>query len=220
MVTFENVTKYFDKQVILRNITFSVEKGEMAFLTGPTGAGKSTLLKLMYRAERPDEGDITVGNFHLASMKMSEVPRLRRTIGVVFQDFKLIDNLTIFDNVALALRIRGMNEVEIKTTVFETLKRVYLRHLADGYPPRVSGGEQQRTVIARAIVARPQYLFADEPTGNLDPNTALDIMKLFQEINIQGTTVIIATHNRELYRYSGKRVIRLTGGAIAGEEIG
>jgi len=220
MIAFQNVSKYYEHQSVLRNITFSVRKGEMAFLTGPSGAGKSTLLKLMYLAEWPDEGDIVIGDFHLQSLKTPQIPRLRRSIGVVFQDFKLINNLTVFDNVAMALRIRGVGEKEIKNLVSGALKKVHLRHLSDSYPRSLSGGEQQRVVIARAIVTEPLVLLADEPTGNLDPNTSIDIIKLFEEINFQGTTILIATHNRELFRNTGRRVLKLDSGNLVGGEVG
>ncbi|MEW6739413.1 MAG: cell division ATP-binding protein FtsE [Nitrospirota bacterium] len=220
MIAFQNVSKYYEHQSVLKNITFSVRKGEMSFLTGPSGAGKSTLLKLMYLAEWPDEGDIVIGDFHLQSLKTPQIPRLRRSIGVVFQDFKLINNLTVFDNVAMALRIKGVSEKEIKNLVSEALKKVHLRHLSDSYPRSLSGGEQQRVVIARAIVTEPLVLLADEPTGNLDPNTSIDIIKLFEEINLQGTTILIATHNRELFRNTGRRVLKLDGGNLVGEEVG
>ena len=220
MITFQNVSKYYDYQTVLKNVNLTIEQGEMVFITGPSGAGKSTLLKLMYQADRPDEGDITIGDFHLASLKESKIPLLRRNIGVVFQDFKLINNLSVFDNVALALRIRGIKEKDIKNLVSNSLKHVHLRHLSDSHPKSLSGGEQQRIVIARAIVAEPVVLLADEPTGNLDPNTATDIIKLFREINLEGTTILIATHNRELFRDTGKRVLKLDGGNLVGEELG
>jgi cell division transport system ATP-binding protein len=220
MIVFQNVSKYYEHQSVLKNITFSVQKGEMAFLTGPSGAGKSTLLKLVYLAEWPDEGDIVIGDFHLQSLKTPQIPHLRRSIGVVFQDFKLINTLPVFDNVALALRIRGVSDREVKTSVSKALKKVHLRHLSDSYPKSLSGGEQQRVVIARAIAAEPIVLLADEPTGNLDPNTSIDIIKLFEEINLQGTTILIATHNRELFRDTGRRVLKLDGGNLVGEEVG
>lgn len=220
MIAFQNVSKYYEHQSVLKNITFSVQKGEMAFLTGPSGAGKSTLLKLVYLAERPDEGDIVIGDLHLQSLKTAQIPYLRRNIGIVFQDFKLINNITVFDNVALALRIKGVNEKEIKNLVSGALKKVHLRHLSDSYPHSLSGGEQQRVVIARAIVAEPLVLLADEPTGNLDPNTSVDIIKLFEEINLQGTTILIATHNRELFKNTRRRVLKLDGGNLIGEEVG
>lgn len=220
MIAFQNVSKYYEHQSVLKNITFSVQKGEMAFLTGHSGAGKSTLLKLMYLAEWPDEGDVVIGDFHLQSLKSSQIPFLRRSIGVVFQDFKLINTLTVFDNVAMALRIKRVSEKEIKNLVSEALKKVHLRHLSDSYPLSLSGGEQQRIVIARAIVTDPLVLLADEPTGNLDPNTSVDIIKLFEEINLQGTTILIATHNRELFRNTRRRVLKLDGGNLVGEEVG
>ncbi len=219
MIAFENVSKFYDHNTVLKNITFTVQKGEMAFITGSSGAGKSTLLKLMYMEELPDEGKISIEDIHLSSLKMSEIPLLRRNIGVVFQDFKLINNLTVFDNVALAMHIRGMSEREVHSFSSEALKKVGLRHVADSYPKSLSGGEQQRVAIARAIVGGPVVLLADEPTGNLDPDTALDIITLFRELNNQGTTILIATHNRELLKNTGKRLLRLEGGALT-EETG
>ncbi len=220
MIAFQNVSKYYDLHTVLRNINITIQKGEMAFLTGPSGAGKSTLLRLMYMAELADEGNIIIEDLDLASLKMSRIPFLRRSIGVVFQDFKLIKNLNVFNNVALALRIRGVVERESRNLTSEALKKVNLRHLADSYPQSLSGGEQQRVAIARAIVADPLVILADEPTGNLDPGTALDIIKLFRDLNLQGTTVLIATHNRELFRGTGKRVFKLDGGTLSGEEVG
>jgi len=220
MIFFQNVTKYYDSQPVLKNIDLSVSKGEMVFITGPTGAGKSTLLKLLYAAELPDEGEVMVGDFRIGNLKPSEMPLLRRSIGVVFQDFKLLDNLTVYDNIALALRVRGRKEKEIKGLALETLKNVHLRHKADNYPLTLSGGEQQRVVIGRALVSEPSVLLADEPTGNLDPDTAKHIARLFYEANIHGTTILIATHNRDLYKNTGKRVIRLDSGVLLGEEIG
>ncbi len=219
MISFNSVSKYYERQPVLKALTLSVSKGEMVFVTGPTGAGKSTLLKLLYLDERPDEGDIAVDGLNLRSLKPSQVPHLRQRIGVVFQDFKLLNNLTIYDNVALALRIRGVGEGEISERVSWALKSVHLRHRADSRPRTLSGGEQQRIVIARAVVAEPTVLLADEPTGNLDPETSLSIFRLFRDINIQGTTLVIATHNRDLFRHSGKRVFKLEEGILVGEEV-
>jgi cell division transport system ATP-binding protein len=220
MIKFENVAKYYDSQPVVKNITFNISKGEMAFLTGPTGAGKSTLLRLTYFADKADEGSISVGDFQFQSMKSSSVPHLRRSIGVVFQDFKLLNAMTVFDNVALALRIRGMAEKDIRAIVTDALKSVHLRHKADSLPVALSGGEQQRVVIARAIVAEPPVVLADEPTGNLDPDTSGHIIRLFLDMNLRGTTVLIATHNRELYRHTGKRVLKLDQGVLVGEAVG
>ena len=220
MIAFEHVSKFYDHNTVLKNISFTIEKGEMAFITGPSGAGKSTLLKLMYMEELPDEGEIIIDEVHLSSLNMPQIPLLRRNIGVVFQDFKLINNLTVFDNVALALHIRRISEREVRSLASEALKKVSLRHLADSYPKSLSGGEQQRVAIARAIAGGPVVLLADEPTGNLDPNTSLDIITLFRGLNDQGTTILIATHNRELLRNTGKRILKLESGAFAREEIG
>lgn len=218
MISLQNVSKYYDGQAVLRNINLSIEKSEMAFVIGPSGAGKSTLLKLIYLAEWPDEGDIVVANIHTSSLKNSQIPEFRRNIGVVFQDFKLLYNLTVFENIALALRVRGIDEKTIKNSVSNALKLVHLRHKAESYPSTLSGGEQQRIAIARAIVAEPPVLLADEPTGNLDQNTATDIMNLFKEINIRGITIFIATHNRELAK-SGNRIFKLDGGNLTEEVI-
>ncbi|MBA3060864.1 MAG: cell division ATP-binding protein FtsE, partial [Nitrospirae bacterium] len=213
-------TKFYENQAALKNITLSIEKGEMVFMTGPSGAGKSTLLKIIYLSEKPDEGSVTIAEWDLSKLKESSIPFLRRNIGVVFQDFRLLDNRNVFDNVAIALRIRGMLDSEIQEWVMEILKMVNLRHKADSFPRALSSGEQQRVVIARAIVGKPTILLADEPTGNLDPDTAAGISRLFKDINVRGTTVVIATHNRELYRNTGRRVFRIDGGNMVGEEIG
>lgn len=220
MIHFSNVTKFYEKQAAIKNITFSIEKGEMVFMTGPSGAGKSTILKIIYLSEKPDEGSVTIAEWDLSKLKESSIPFLRRNIGVVFQDSRLLDNRNVFDNVAIALRIRGMLDSEIQEWVMEILKMVNLRHKADSFPRALSGGEQQRVVIARAIVGEPTILLADEPTGNLDPDTASGIARLFKEINARGTTIVIATHNRELYRNTGRRVFRIDGGNMVGEEIG
>jgi len=219
MIHFENVTKEYELQTALREVTCSIEKGEMVFLTGPSGSGKTTMLKLVYLAELPDQGNITIAGWETGSLKESSIPFVRRNIGVVFQDFRLLDNRNIFENIAMALRIRGIGEREIKMRVYEALKTVNLRHKADSYPRRLSGGEQQRIVIARAIVAEPTVLLADEPTGNLDPDTAEDVMNTFKDIHAKGTTILIATHNRELYMNSGKRVLRLEAGSLIGQEV-
>ncbi|MDI6744737.1 MAG: cell division ATP-binding protein FtsE [Thermodesulfovibrionales bacterium] len=220
MIHFSNVTKFYERQAAIKNITFSIEKGEMVFMTGPSGAGESTLLKIIYLSEKPDEGSVTIAEWDLSKLKESSIPFLRRNIGVVFQDSRLLDNRNVFDNVAIALRIRGMLDSEIQEWVMEILKMVNLRHKAGSFPRALSGGEQQRVVIARAIVGEPTILLADEPTGNLDPDTAAGIARLFKEINARGTTIVIATHNRELYRNTGRRVFRIDGGNMVGEEIG
>lgn len=219
MIHFEGVSKHYENHTALRKVTFSVEKGEMVFITGPSGSGKSTLLKLIYMAEKPDEGSIRVSEWDVDRLRESRIPELRRQIGVVFQDFRLLNNKNIFENVALAMRIRRMDEREIKARVFDSLKMVNLRHKTESYPPTLSGGEQQRIAIARAIVSEPMIILADEPTGNVDPDTSAGIMKTFKDINARGATILIATHNQELFRNSGKRVFKLDFGNFAGEEI-
>lgn len=220
MIHFQKVSKHYDNQTALRDITFSIEKGEMAFVTGPSGSGKTTLLRLIYLAEKPDEGNVLIAGWETDKLKESAVPLVRRDMGFVFQDFRLLNNRNVFDNVALALRIRGVDEKELKTRVFESLKMVNLRHKTDSYPLALSGGEQQRVVIARAIVSDPTIILADEPTGNVDPDTAAGIIRTFKDINIKGATILIATHNRELFRDTGRRVLRLDNGNLVGEETG
>lgn len=220
MIRFQNVSKHYGNQTALRDITFLIEKGEMVFITGPSGSGKTTLLRLIYLAEKPDEGTISVAEWETDKMKESNVPLVRRDMGFIFQDFRLLNNRNVFDNVALTLRIRGADEKELKTKIFEALKLVNLRHKTDSYPLALSGGEQQRVVIARAIVSEPTIILADEPTGNVDPDTSAGIIRTFKEINIKGTTILIATHNRELFRDTGRRVLRLDTGNLVGEETG
>jgi cell division transport system ATP-binding protein len=220
MIYFKDVSKHYDTHTALRKVTLFIEKGEMAFITGPSGSGKSTLLKLIYMAERPDEGSITVSDWEVDSIRESYIPELRRSIGVVFQDFMLLGNRNVFENVALALRIRGVDEKDLKPRVFEALKIVNLRHKADCYPYALSGGEQQRVSIARAIVSDPLIILADEPTGNVDPDTSAGIIRTFKDINARGATILIATHNRELFRNTAKRVLKLDFGNFVGEEVG
>ncbi len=220
MIAFQDVSKFYDTNTALRNITLKIEKGEMAFITGPSGAGKSTLLKLIYAAERPDSGRVTVGEWESDRLKESDIPFLRRSIGIVFQDFRLLYNMNVYDNVALSLRVRRVSERDIKPIVLDVLKLVNLRHKVDSFPSALSGGEQQRVVIARAVAGEPFILLADEPTGNLDPDTATGIMRIFREINAKGTTILIATHNRELFRSTGMRVLRLDSGSIVEEMRG
>jgi cell division transport system ATP-binding protein len=220
MIHFQDVSKHYENHTALRKITFSVEKGEMVFITGPSGSGKSTLLKLIYLAEKSDEGNIFVGDWELNKLKDSSIPEVRRNIGVVFQEFRLLDNRNVFENIALALRIKGGEEREIRSRVFDSLKVVSLRHKADSYPTALSGGEQQRVAIARAIVSEPRIILADEPTGNVDPDTSAGIMRTFKDINAKGATILIATHNRDLFRNTGRRVLKLDFGNFVGEEPG
>jgi len=220
MIQLSEVSKYYDNEIALKDITFSIEKGELAYVTGPSGAGKTTLLKLIYRAERPDEGRISVAGWNVGELKQSTIPYLRRHVGVVFQDFRLLFNMSVLDNIALVLRIHGFHPREIKEDVYEVLKDVGLKHKAHDFPQHLSGGEQQRVVIARAMVSKPTVLLADEPTGNLDPDTAAIITKLFKDINARGTTVLIATHHSELFSGTGRRVIHLKNGEFVEETTG
>ncbi len=220
MIQFSDVTKSYDDDVIIKDISLLIEKGELAFITGPSGAGKTTLLKLIYAAEKPDKGQIVVAGWDISKLKQSTIPYLRRNVGIVFQDFRLLNNKTVFDNVALALRIHNMHPKEIKEDVNAVLKEVKLAHKSQTYPPHLSGGEQQRVVIARAMVSKPTVLLADEPTGNLDDETSNAIMGLFREINAMGTTILIATHNTTLFHGSGRRVLHIKNRRIDWEEIG
>ncbi|MBF0344503.1 MAG: cell division ATP-binding protein FtsE [Nitrospirae bacterium] len=219
MIALENVSKRYETQEALTKVTFTIEKGTMAFVTGPSGAGKTTLFKLLYLAEKPDEGYISIAGFNTATLRENSIPMLRRNIGVVFQDFKLLNNKTVYDNIALTLRIRGIMERETKERVNSVLKMVNLRHKTDSYPLTLSGGEQQRITIARAIVGEPTVMLADEPTGNLDVENEEAIMKIFKQINAKGTTILIATHNKRLYENSAKKVLYLDSGRLVKEEI-
>ena len=189
--------------------------GEFIFLTGPSGAGKSTLLKLLFREQVPSSGEIQVAGHRLATMPVSEIPPLRRKLGVVFQDFKLIRTQTVYENVAFVLKVLGVSAADQKQRTFRALKLVGLQHKLSSYPLQLSGGEQQRVAIARALVNDPLVLLADEPTGNLDPDLAQEIMALFERINQAGTTVLVATHDRSLIQRMKKRVLGLDHGRLA-----
>jgi cell division transport system ATP-binding protein len=198
----------------LRDLTVTVAKGEFVFLTGPSGAGKSTLLRLLLMQERPSEGDIFVNGYNLATLKSSEVQEYRRGIGFVFQDFKLIPNRTVLENISFVPEVLGVPAAQQRRRAFQVLKWVGLQHRMSAYPRDLSGGEQQRIAIARALVNDPALLLADEPTGNLDPDLSLEIMNLLREVNAGGTTVVVATHDRELIRLVGRRTITLDQGRI------
>jgi cell division transport system ATP-binding protein len=198
----------------LRNLTLTIDKGEFVFLTGASGAGKTTLFRLLLRQERPTEGDVVVAGRNLARLAPAEVQAYRRTVGFVFQDFKLIPTKTVFDNVSFALRVLGIPIDQQRRRTYQVMKWVGLQHRLQAFPPELSGGEQQRIAIARALVNDPQLILADEPTGNLDPDLSIEIMKLFRDINLRGTTVLVATHNPELIRFIGKRSIHLEHGRV------
>jgi cell division transport system ATP-binding protein len=199
----------------LRDVTLSVERGEFVFLTGPSGAGKSTLLRLLLREDVPSRGRLWVDGRDLAALSPGAVQDYRRTVGFVFQDFKLIPRKTVLENVTLVLRALGVPAPTRKRRALQVLQGVGLADRLDALPPELSGGEQQRVAIARALVNEPRLVLADEPTGNLDPDLARDVMALFREMNARGTTVLVATHDRELIRHVGRRALALQGGTIA-----
>ncbi|HWQ09240.1 MAG TPA: cell division ATP-binding protein FtsE [Holophaga sp.] len=218
MITLTRVGKQYGRiQAALADITFHIEPGEFVFLTGPSGAGKSTLLRLLFRQQVPSSGEIRLAGHRLAAMPPREIPLLRRKLGVVFQDFKLIHAMTVFENVAFVLRIMGVSYAEQKQRTFRALKMVGLQHKLSSYPLQLSGGEQQRVAIARALVNDPLVLLADEPTGNLDPDLAREIMSLFERINGQGTTVVVATHDRGLIQRTRKRILTLDHGRLVSD---
>ena len=199
---------------ILREVTFTLAPGSFHFLVGPSGAGKSSLLRLMYLAQRPTTGLVSLFGRNVAGLSRGDLPALRRRIGVIFQDFRLIDHLSAFDNVALPLRIAGIREAEIRKHVPELLSWVGLADHLDALPATLSGGQQQRVAIARAVIARPSLLLADEPTGNVDDAIALRLMYLFEELNKMGTTVVIATHNDGLVNRFTHRQLRIEDGTV------
>lgn len=218
MIRFENVgLRYGRGPEILRDVTFSMDQGDFRFLSGPSGAGKSSLLKLLFLSLKPTRGLITLFGRDLISLPRREVPDMRRRIGVVFQEFRLLDHLTTFENVALPLRVAGERVGRYRDNVMELLHWVGLADHAAAYPPVLSGGEKQRAAIARAVIAKPQLLIADEPTGNVDPALALRLIKLFTDLNRFGTTVLIATHDTQLLARSGAPIMTLGDGRL---EIG
>ncbi len=215
MIEANGISKTYARGVYaLKNLTLKVNKGEFVFLTGPSGAGKSTLLRLLLRRDVPSEGQLIVGGRNLADLSARQVQAYRRSIGFVFQDFKLLPNKTVLENVALVPRVLGMPPAQQQRRTFQVLKWVGLQHRMSAYPLELSGGEQQRIAIARAIVNDPIIILADEPTGYLDPDLSLEIMNLFREINARGTTVLVATHDRELIRRVGRRALTLSHGEI------
>ncbi len=215
MIQVYHVNMSYKKDAtVLHDISFSVQKGEFAFLVGPSGSGKTTILRLLYRDLLPDSGQIIVAGKNLSKLTRSQIPFLRRRMGIVFQDFKLLPHKTVYENVALALKVTGTSRVNVRKNVMQLLHRTGLSYRQDAYPEDISGGEQQRTAIARAMANDPMILFADEPTGNLDPKLSLDIMHLFESFNYRGTTVLVATHDIALVQQLNKRVIRLEEGRI------
>jgi len=221
MISMKNVYKKYPNGIVaLNGINIEINQGEFVYVVGPSGAGKTTFIKMMYREERQTSGYIVVNGIDLAKLKSKRVPLLRRQIGVVFQDFKLLPLLNVYENVAFALEVIEQPQKVIRKRVMEVLDLVGLKHKARMFPTEISGGEQQRVSIARAIVNTPKVMIADEPTGNLDPETAWDIMNLFEEINRRGTTIIMATHNKEIVNTIKHRVIAVEGGLVVRDELG
>jgi len=204
--------------VALYDFNLSIKKGEFVFVIGASGSGKSTLIKMLYREEKPDKGSIIIGGINVAKLKNRKVYVLRRKLGVVFQDFKLLPKLTVYENVAFAMEVLGYDKKEIRKRVLEVLDLVGLKNKVRQYPDQLSGGEQQRVALARALVNNPSMLIADEPTGNLDPETAWEIMSLLEDINKRGTTVVVATHARDIVDKMKKRVIQIEEGNIVRDD--
>ena len=217
MIQFINVTKIYNELKALDNASFNISSGEMVFIVGPSGAGKSTIMKLLYREEKPTSGQVFVSKVDVSRLPNNRTPELRRRMGIVFQDFRLLPNKTSFENISYPLYAIGMDRWEIKRRVFGALKVVGLTNKANDFPKNLSGGEQQRVGIARAIVQGPSLLIADEPTGNLDPLTSMEIFQLLERINQRGTTVLVATHNQQMVNQMKKRVISLNSGRIVSD---
>ncbi len=215
MVEIRNVSKSFKKGwYALKDINLSINKGDFLFLTGPTGSGKSTLIRLIYMDIFPDKGEVAVAGFLSSTIKRHEIPLLRQRIGIIFQDFKLLQDKTVYENVAFALEVTGSSGRKMKEKVMKALALVGLSHKRNEFPYRISGGEQQKAAIARALVREPFILLADEPTGNIDPEASGDIIKILQEINTSGTAVLMATHDIYLTRKLGGNMVRLEEGRM------
>ena len=218
MIEFKNVSKVYNNGTeALRNLSLSIAKGEFVFIVGSSGAGKSTFLKLIMREEVPNSGEIVVNGRKLSTVRKRDVPDLRRTMGSVFQDFRLIDKMTVYDNVAFAMHIVGASDREIRKRVPYVLGLVGLEKKMDNHPAELSGGEQQRVGLARALVNNPSMIIADEPTGNVDPAMSYEIVELLTEINRRGTTVLMVTHEHDLVKRFPRRVIEIQGGTVVGD---
>ena len=215
LIEMHHLSKLYSRGLYaLRDLSLTVLKGEFVFLAGASGAGKSTLLRLLLMQDRPSEGELIVNGYDLATLKRSEIQEYRRGIGFVFQDFKLVPSRTVLENISFVPEVQGVPLAQQRRRAFQVLKGVGLQHRMNAYPGELSGGEQQRIAIARALVNEPALILADEPTGNLDPDLSLEVMNLFREINAGGTTVLVATHDRELIRLVGRRTVTLGHGRI------
>ncbi len=216
MIRLEHLSQRFANDVVaLNDIDLEIRRGEFIFVTGSSGAGKSSLIRLLLRQDRPSEGRVLIDGTDVGALPASKVPQLRRSMGVVFQDFKLIQRKTALENVAYVLNVEGMSRSEQRRRAYNALRSVGLSHRLTAFPTTLSGGEQQRVAIARAVVGEPALLLADEPTGNLDPDLAVEIMRLFREINARGTTIIVATHDRDLIQRMQRRTVVLKRGRVA-----
>ncbi len=220
MIQLHNVSLAYQRDATaLNNITLKIEKGEFVFLTGPSGAGKTTLLRLLYGALSPTRGQVLIDGKNVSHMTASQIPHLRRSVGVVFQDFKLLSSRTVFENVAITLEVLGWGRADIGKKVMHILKQIGMESKINLTPQRLSGGEQQRVALARALVNDPKILLADEPTGNLDDANKNQILNIFKEANIRGTTVVVATHDRRLIDHAHKRLITLSNGEMIVEQM-
>ena len=221
MIRLKDVEKTYENGTeALQGISFTIEDGEFVFLVGPSGSGKSTIIKLLTGEVIPTAGRVMVNGFSMSRISDRQIPYMRRTIGVIFQDFRLIPKKTVFDNLSLAMRAVGATPRDIRTRIPYVLELVGLKGMEDRYPDELSGGEQQRVAIARALVNNPSTIVADEPTGNLDPNRSLEIMTLLERINALGTTVVVVTHERDLVNHFDKRVIMIAPGQVNGDGVG
>ena len=221
MIRLKDVEKTYENGTeALQGISFTIEDGEFVFLVGPSGSGKSTIIKLLTGEVIPTAGRVMVNGFSMSRISDRQIPYMRRTIGVIFQDFRLIPKKTVFDNLSLAMRAVGATPRDIRTRIPYVLELVGLNGMEDRYPDELSGGEQQRVAIARALVNNPSTIVADEPTGNLDPNRSLEIMTLLERINALGTTVVVVTHERDLVNHFDKRVIMIDHGQVNGDGVG
>jgi cell division transport system ATP-binding protein len=219
MIQMKNVMMKYDNGVVaMKDLNLTVDPGEFVYVIGPSGAGKSTFIKMLYHELTPSEGDIVINNYNFKTMKPSEVPYMRRLIGIVFQDFKLLPRLTVYENVAYAMQVIETPDKDIRPRVLEVLKLVGLEQKLRRFPSELSGGEQQRVSIARAIVNKPKVVIADEPTGNLDPETAEGIMEILEKVHANGTTVIMATHNQQMVDEHKHRVLEIAGGRLVRDE--
>lgn len=219
MISFQKVTKKFGNDFLaLSDVNIVIDKGEFVFLTGQTGSGKTTLLRLLIRDLLPTSGTVIIGDWDITKLPHHKIPHLRRRVGIIFQDLKLLMDRTLFENVALTLEIAGLKKADIKKRVDEMLSQVKLLEHSEKFPVQLSGGELQRAAIARALILKPEILLADEPTGNLDIQTAWDIIKLLEEINKNGTTILMATHNIEIVKGLKKRVVSLNKGKVSKDE--